>query len=220
MDQQSTVSKNIIDRRRVATHGVSGIVGILLGLIFGVARAPGGPDGDLVQVTSTALDRGQTYWAAEIGPSWRDARVILIDHDTKTPCGTAGRSSGPFYCPADERIYLDLSFLRAIDGDLARAYVVAHELGHHVQKLRGELRASRPSVDVELEADCYAGRWMRTEQVAQHLGPSDVPGAIAEAEAVGDDRICPGCSAEQWTHGSSSARAGALAQGIGGLTCH
>jgi predicted metalloprotease len=210
-------SSSIVDRRSATSHGVAGLLGVLIGAIFG--RATGGAsdlDRDLVALTSVAIDRGQEFWASAIGPSWRTAHVVLIDSPESTPCGTADQRSGPFYCPANERIYLDLAFLRAIDGELARAYVIAHELGHHVQAIRGERGAS---VSVELEADCYAGQWMSSEAAHGHLAPGDFAAAIAEAAAVGDDRIRPDSSPETWTHGSSAQRVAALSGGFGGSTC-
>jgi len=221
VDEQTNTSKNIIDKRSTATqHGISAVIGLLIGIFLGVKTAalPQPPDKDLVQITSTALDRGQTYWSHQV-PGWRDAHVVLIDTETSTPCGPANKSTGPFYCPSDEHIYLDLSFLRTIKGDLARAYVVAHEIGHHVQKIRDELGALHQSVDIELGADTYAGCWMRTESVANHVALSEIDAALAEAQAVGDDRLCPSCSPETWTHGSSAARAAAVSKGLRGESC-
>ncbi len=222
MDEQTNTSKNVIDHRQLAaaTHGSVGIIALLLGVLTGRATAPTSTvDVDLMQVTSTALDRGAAFWINQLDPGqWRDARVVVINHDENTPCGIANQMSGPFYCPPSEHIYLDLSFLRAITGDLARAYVVAHELGHHVQKLRGEF-LNRDSVAVELQADCYAGMWMHDEQLHKHLADGDLTAAAAEAAAVGDDRICPGCSTESWTHGSSEQRVAALLKGVGGSAC-
>lgn len=217
MQEQSSPSKNIIDRRATATHGMAGVVGFLLGLIgTHVVPAAGGADADLVQVVSTALDRGDAFWSNS--PGWRSAHVVLIDGIEPTPCGPASSSSGPFYCPPNERIYIDLSFLRAINGDLARAYVIAHELGHHVQKVRGG--PLRGSIDVELQADCFAGQWIGNEQINGRLVAGDMDAAIAEADAVGDDRVCPSCSAEQWTHGSSAQRVAAVRSGAKGGTCN
>ncbi len=153
------------------------------------------PQAALVEVTSSTLDHAQMFWASQV-ESWRDARVVLYTGKEPSPCGQADQTTGPFYCPPDEHVFLDLSFLATIHGDLARAYVVAHEIGHHVQKLRGEFNG-RPSVDIELEADCYAGMWAADEQKRGMLDTDDVAGALAETAAVGDDRICPGCSPEQ-----------------------
>lgn len=222
MDQNTEVSKNIIDRRKAAatSHGAAGLAGFLLGMCgSGLHPGKGGPDADLVLTVSTALDRGQTYWSKNSDANqWADAKVVLIDEDTKSPCGVLGSKTGPVYCPSGAKIWIDLSFLRAIDGDLARAYVIAHELGHHVQSQRGELEG-RPSVEIELEADCLAGRWMKDEFDQGHLKDGDIAGAMVEAASVGDDRICPTCSIEQWSHGSGEQRMAALARGIGGDTC-
>ena len=157
------------------------------------------------------------FWASQV-ESWRDARVVLYTGKEPSPCGQADQTTGPFYCPPDEHVFLDLSFLATIHGDLARAYVVAHEIGHHVQKLRGEFNG-RPSVDIELEADCYAGMWAADEQKRGMLDTDDVAGALAETAAVGDDRICPGCSPEQWTHGSSAMRTASFQRGLAGGPC-
>jgi predicted metalloprotease len=220
MDIERRTSTNIIDRR----HVIGGALGALLASLVAVFMGGGGrakdPDDDLVAVTSTALDRGDAFWEHQNGSEWRSPHVVLIPTAGEpTPCGKADEATGPFYCPVNERIYVDVKFLRAIHGDLARAYVTAHELGHHVQKLRRELDG-RPSVDIELGADCYAGRWIADEQNRGHLGAGDVETALAEAAAVGDDRLCPGCSPEQWTHGPSWQRVDAVKRGISGATCN
>jgi predicted metalloprotease len=223
MDEQPNVSPKIVDHRRsAATHGFTGLMSLVLGFLFGmsVGSPPVDHDRDLVIVTSTALDRSDDFWSARL-EHWRSPHVVLVDHahGERTPCGTADERSGPFYCPSNERIYLDVAFLRSIRGELARAYVTAHEVGHHVQKVRGLLGSSRPQIDIELQADCFAGMWMHEEQLHDHLAPGDVDAAIAEASAVGDDRICPTCSTEQWTHGSSDQRVAALAEGLRGGPC-
>lgn len=214
-DIDDTKSKNIVDHRPVASHGLAWLIGLLFGMATHVAADD--PQRELVQITSTTLDRAQTFWSTRV-IGWHDARVVLFDGAERTPCGQADATTGPFYCPPDEHVYLDLRFLASIRGDLARAYVVAHEIGHHVQKLRGEF-ASRPDVDVELEADCYAGSWAASEQAAGRLDAGDVDGALAETAAVGDDRICPTCSREQWTHGSGEQRTAAFRKGLAGGDC-
>jgi predicted metalloprotease len=221
MDVERTTSPNVIDHRKVASHGITFIVAMLCGVLLGHGAGPQpDPDADLVAVTSTALDRGDVFWASREGNAWRTPHVVLIPvAGEQTPCGPANEQSGPFYCPVNQRIYLDVRFLRAIHGDLARAYVTAHELGHHVQRVRGELDG-RPSIDVELGADWYAGQWMADEQARGHLGSGDVAAALEEAAAVGDDRLCPGCSPEQWTHGSSAQRIAAVRRGIAGQPCN
>lgn len=221
MDVQSTTSRNVIDHRAVAAHGLTAIVAMLLGVVLGHRDVPPlDPDENLVEVTSTALDRGDDFWLSQDRAGWRSPHVVLIPTaGESTPCGIADESSGPFYCPPNERIYVDIRFLRAIHGDLARAYVTAHELGHHVQKLRREL-GGRASVDVELGADCYAGEWMASEQSHGHLASGDVAAALDEAAAVGDDRLCPGCSPESWSHGSSAERVAAVRRGLTGGPCN
>jgi predicted metalloprotease len=217
-------SKNVIDARARASLTRRGGIFAALLAAFGLGRVTTpspDPDADLVTLTSAALDRAQDYWAPRVaaaGVAWRDARVVLVDRPERTPCGTVDRTSGPFYCPADQRVYLDLTFLRAVDGQLARAYVIAHEIGHHVQRLVGD-RPGATSVDVELEADCYAGEWVRDEVERGRVSGGDVDDALAEAAAVGDDRICPSCSPETWTHGSSAERAAAFRRGITGDGC-
>lgn len=216
---QVPVSKNVIDRRKAASHGLAALIAMIIGLLTGRVTAPADPDRDLVGTVSAALDRAQDYWSRTLGTRWRDARVVLLDQFTMTPCGAADEQSGPFYCPADRRVYLDLSFLRVIDGELARRYVIAHEVGHHVQRVLGEDGEERSSVEVELEADCYAGAWIRDEMARGRVGSTDVAGALAEAAAVGDDRLCPSCSPETWGHGSSDMRVAAVRRGMMGESC-
>jgi predicted metalloprotease len=206
VDLNRSKSRDLIDRRRVLA--AVGVLAIALP-IFAILRG-GDQDEGLVAVVSTALDRGQDFWSARV-PHYRRAKVVLFEERTGTGCGVGETAFGPFYCPADERIYLDLSFLRSIRGDLARAYVIAHELGHHVQQLRG---TAKQGVAFELEADCLAGRWMADERAHRHLAAGDIDAALAEAAAVGDDRLCPACTRDQWTHGSGEQRRRALNAGI------
>lgn len=216
LDDQA--SADVIDKR--SGHLVVGafaLLSMIAGLLGLTVRGPADPDADLVAVVSTALDRGQAWWSPQV-PNYRHAKVVLYERSTPTACGLGETASGPFYCPGDERIYIDLSFLRAIRGELARAYVIAHELGHHVQKLRAEYGGT--SIEVELGADCYAGEWIAREQADAQLDAGDVPAALAEAAAVGDDRLCPTCSPEQWTHGSAQQRVAAVTAGTSGLGCH
>lgn len=216
MDSQPQISKNVIDRRGAATHGFAALVGMILGFLgHAVASPQSAPQADdsVALLASAALDRGQDFWRAHL-PSWRDARVVLFRDREQTPCGLANDVSGPFYC--DGRIYLDLSFLGSIPGDLARAYVVEHELGHHVAATQGW---NTGGVHDELLADCLAGRLMRAEEAAGHLKPGDLDDALAEAEAIGDDRLCPSCPRETWTHGSSAQRRAALARGHDSGNC-
>lgn len=210
-----TLSRNLVDRRKATQGGAMLALGVMLGVCGDRAVAPGGPDADMAIEVSAALDRGQDFWLRVVGPArWRDARAVLIDSPVRTACGRIGPPTGPVYCPADGRMYVDLTFLRAIDGELARAYVIAHELGHHVQRVTGAVAGD--AIEPELGADCLAGAWMRAELEAGHVTDTDIAAALAEAAAVGDDRICPACSPEQWTHGSAEQRVDAVLRGLNG----
>ena len=153
---------------------------------------------------------------------------MLFRGSTYSGCGTAQASTGPFYCPADQKVYIDLDFwdeLRKFGGstaDFAQAYVIAHELGHHVQNLVGTEKKVRQmeqqdssqqnhlSVDVELQADCYAGVWAHSAQDRHIVDPGDIDNALSAAAAVGDDHLQKmsgrAVSPETWTHGSSAQR--------------
>lgn len=219
MDLQDKTSDTIVDHRKVGAVSIAAFIALLIGAAGGRASAPAPDPDNLVKVVSTAMDRGDDYWTIQY-PGFHPARIVLFDDAEPTACGQANSLTGPFYCEVGERIYLDLSFLRAIKGDLARAYVVAHELGHHVQKLTGELaRLADRSVDLELEADCFAGAWMRREKDLGHLAAGDLDDAVAEASAVGDDRLSPDSAPETWAHGSAAQRAKALKIGFGGHSC-
>ncbi len=208
-----TKSKDVIDRRRSWLAAIGAALLLVVGVVVGRDFGAPDPEAKLVEVVSTSLDRGQDFWVERV-PGYRRAKAVLYRDRTRTGCGTGRAASGPFYCPADERIYIDLSFLMAIDGELARAYVVAHELGHHVQHIRGIAAAS---IEIELAADCLAGRWIFDEQRNGHLAPGDIDGALAEAAAVGDDQLCPQCTTDQWTHGSAAQRRAALLAGMNTL---
>ena len=173
------------------------------------------------------LDDVQATWAARIS-GYRKAHVVLYSDATATGCGTGEAAVGPFYCPRDERVYLDVTFFDKLKrrlgapGDFAQAYVIAHELGHHVQKLTGVSeqveRAPRAalngehglSVKLELQADCYAGVWAASAEKRGLLDPGDLDEAINAAAAVGDDRLQRQATGtvqpEKWTHGSSAER--------------
>jgi predicted metalloprotease len=152
----------------------------------------------------------------------------------QSACGGASSASGPFYCPADRKVYLDLSFFRELDqrfgapGDFAAAYVVAHEVGHHVQTVLGisnQVRQSQQgqsraganqlSVAMELQADCFAGVWGHHANRKQLLDPGDVDEGLRAAAAIGDDRLTRGrVSPESFTHGTSEQRARWLRRGL------
>lgn len=154
--------------------------------------------------------------------SYQAPKLVLFRNATQSGCGFASSQVGPHYCPNDQTIYLDETFFEELTnrfgakgGDLAEAYVLAHEVGHHVQNLLGVLdqaqSASRnTAIAIELQADCYAGIWARSVAEAGVLEPTDISEAIDAAEAVGDDRIQESVQGqvtpETWTHGSSEDR--------------
>jgi uncharacterized protein len=229
------------------------VILVILSLIFGrdfvslasdpgVAQ-PGAESGDvppaettpeeerLVSLVSFVLDDAQNTWrqvSSEMGTPYRDAKLVLFRDAVQSACGFAEAATGPFYCPADEKVYIDLGFYEELQqrfgapGDFAQAYVLAHEIGHHVQNLLGteaqvrEARTRRAdlanelSVRLELQADCYAGVWGHSAAQRQKLESGDVEEGLAAAAAVGDDRlqrmgggrVVP----ESFTHGSSAQR--------------
>jgi uncharacterized protein len=237
---------------RVALPGGLGLVGVLVflavqllggGTAFSVPQAfddgtsaPDGgaipasqdPERDLRDFSEYVFDSAQTMWA-ETMQDYRDAKLVLFREGVSTGCGAASSAVGPFYCPADERVYLDLSFYRDMEqqlgasGDFAWAYVIAHEVGHHVQNVAGtsdEVRrlqredpdqANPLSVRLELQADCYAGVWAHSVFEAGDLEEGDVDEAIRASEAVGDDRLQRrargSVNPDSFTHGTSEQRA-------------
>lgn len=168
----------------------------------------------------------QDFWQTQFQSTdrtYQRAPVVIFTSGTQSGCGPASSATGPFYCPADHKVYLDLSFFNELSrrfgapGDFAAAYVIAHELAHHVQ---GELgieakmrdlqrenpdRANEYSVKLELQADCLAGVWAHSVNKRGNLDPGDIDEGLAAAAAVGDDRL-GARSPEQWTHGSSELR--------------
>lgn len=159
--------------------------------------------------------------------------LVLFDGSVQSACGSASAAVGPFYCPGDHKVYLDLSFFRELDqrfgapGDFAQAYVVAHEVGHHVQTLLGitdggsrasRLDANARSVLMELQADCFAGVWGHHAARKQLLDPDDVDEGLRAAAAIGDDRLQRQAQGyvvpESFTHGSSAQRARWLKRGL------
>ncbi len=167
---------------------------------------------------------------ADLRGSYRKPTLVLFSGAVESGCGFAEAAMGPFYCPADERVFIDLSFFEELDqrlgagGDFAQAYVVAHEVGHHVQNLLGtsarvqelrqrvdEIEGNQLSVRLELQADCYAGLWARhAEQTAAILEPGDIEEALGAASAVGDDRLQRRAGSQvvpdSFTHGTSTQR--------------
>jgi predicted metalloprotease len=194
-----------------------------------------------VQFVSFVLDDAQKTWTdifQQAGQQYRHARLTLFRDGIQSACGSAETAMGPFYCPGDEHVYLDLGFFDELrnrfgaDGDFAQAYVIAHELGHHVQKLLGteaKVRdaqerspedANRLSVALELQADCYAGVWGHSTQQRQILEQGDLEAGLNAAAAVGDDRIQRmsgrGVHPESFTHGTSAQRAQWFKRGFDG----
>jgi uncharacterized protein len=192
-----------------------------------------------VQFVSFVLDDVQNTWAQILpkdGTAFHPARLVLFRNSTDSGCGTAQSAMGPFYCPVDERVYLDLGFFDelkqrfAAAGDFAQAYVIAHELGHHVQHLLGtdarvrQLQESRPSeanalsVRLELQADCYAGVWAHSTETRGKLQQGDVDEALNAASAVGDDRIqqqqTGRINVDSFTHGSAAQRSASFKRGF------
>jgi hypothetical protein len=258
-------SGNIEDRRGMGAGAIGGVGagGVVLALIgyfvFGIdpsttlqavsgggqaeqqagARgAPGDEAGRFVDVISTSVDDVWTQVFKQEGRTYRPpAGVVLYDNATGTGCGTGQAAMGPFYCPADHKVYLDLSFWRELEsrfgaqGEAARAYVIAHEIGHHVQNLLGDAdRAQRMgargaesgSVRLELQADCYAGVWAaRAPEVSGGqvaLDPKDVEDGLRAAAAVGDDTLQQQATGhvapDSFTHGSSAQRTRWFRKGV------
>jgi predicted metalloprotease len=193
----------------------------------------------MVQFVSFVLDDAQATWQQlfpQIGGQYQNAKLVLFRDAVQSACGFAQAASGPFYCPGDLKVYIDLSFFDELHrrfgapGDFAQAYVLAHELGHHVQRLAGyearvrQAQRSQPgaanqlSVRLELQADCFAGVWGHAAAQRGKLEPDDVEEGLRAAAAIGDDRIQKMAgrtvSPESWTHGSSAQRVAAFKKGL------
>jgi predicted metalloprotease len=180
-----------------------------------------------VQFVSFVLDDAQTNWD-KIIPKYHHAKLVLFRDEIGSPCGEAGTATGPFYCPGDEKVYLDLAFLDELrtrfhaSGEFAQAYVIAHEIGHHVQKILGieqTVQAERQrnprsanslSVLLELQADCFAGVWGNSTEQRKLIDEGDVESALNAAAAVGDDRLQQQATGrvmpDKFTHGTSAQR--------------
>ena len=185
------------------------------------------------QQGQVALAETEDAWNAvfkDLGGDYREPTLVWYSNAVESGCGFAEAAVGPFYCSADEKLYIDLGFFNQLDGqlaedrDFARAYVIAHEVGHHVQNLRGistqvrelqqrvdEVEANQLSVRLELQADCYAGLWAhRADKYAGILEADDINEAMTAASAVGDDRLQRSAGRavmpDSFTHGTSEQR--------------
>ena len=249
-------SQNIEDRRgmtggKLAIGGLGGILLVILALVFGadprqlLEQLPvENPDGvetsrsynpeeeQLTKFVSVVLAKSEDAWQQEFrknGRQYREPTLVLFRDRVQSGCGVSGAAVGPFYCPADEKVYIDLAFYEelrrrfAAPGDFAQAYVIAHEVGHHVQKLLGisdrvhamerrvsEEEANQLSVRLELQADFFAGMYARYLQNQGLLEPGDVEEALRAASAVGDDNIQKQTQGyvvpDSFTHGTSEQR--------------
>lgn len=218
--------------------------GIIFGLLTGSGDTTGGntpaqtTQADMsdpqVQFVSKILGSTEDVWAAnfrQMGKQYVDPRLVLFHGQVGTACGGASAAVGPFYCPGDKRVYLDLDFFRELatrfhsDSDFARAYVVAHEVGHHVQDQLGIMDTERQfaqrgepmqgagglSVRLELQADCFAGVWAnKSQQQLQWLQPGDIESALNAASQIGDDTLQREARGtvmpDSFTHGTSAQR--------------
>lgn len=207
----------------------------------GGVQQTGAPDDELAQFISVVLADTEDTWGAlfaQGGAQYQAPKLVLFNDQVRSACGVAGASAGPFYCPVDQKAYIDLAFYRELrdkfqaPGDFAQAYVVAHEIGHHVQNLLGtseqvhaarergnEAEANAMSVRLELQADCYAGIWAHhANRSRQILEQGDVEEALGAASAVGDDTIQERSRGvvvpESFTHGSAEQRQRWFQQGL------
>jgi len=247
-------SSNVEDRRGMSAKGIAGggigtiIVVVVLYLLGGDPTSilqneqtgestssnytESAEEKELSQFVSVVLAETETVWHnifQEKGAAYVEPKLVLFSGSVESACGTAGSSSGPFYCPGDEKLYIDLSFYHELQqrfkapGDFAMAYVIAHEVGHHIQKLTGtmdkmnELRSqlsqedyNEYSVRLELQADFYAGIWAHYTEQQNLLESGDLEEALNAASAVGDDTIQKRSQGyvvpESFTHGTAEQR--------------
>lgn len=204
--------------------------------------APTGPPTDrLGKFASVVLADTEDTWQdvlTRLGRSYEPPRLVLFTDSVRSACGFGSAASGPFYCPPDRKVYLDLTFFKELaqrfgaPGEFAQAYVIAHEVGHHVQNLMGiadkvsrlqrqvsEAEGNALSVRVELQADCFAGVWgYHAKQDRNMIEPGDFEAGLRAASAIGDDRLQRmtrgSVQPETWTHGSSEQRTTWLRRGL------
>ncbi len=243
-------SGNVEDRRGggglLIGGGIGGLIVVILGLVFGADISNFLPSSDIpsasvqtqesderAQFVSVVLKDTEDVWSAifsEGGSEYEMPTLVLFTNSTTSGCGYASQATGPFYCPTDSKVYIDLSFYDELQsrfgasGDFAMAYVIAHEVGHHVQHLMGitdkidreragltEAEANALSVRLELQADFLAGVWAnREERMKNVLDPGDIDEALNAANAIGDDRLQKMSQGyvvpDAFTHGTSAQR--------------
>jgi predicted metalloprotease len=248
-------SNNVEDGRgsgggKTALGGGIGIIIVVLGLIFGkdltglVSQLPATTETEVNQgvpandeqakFVSGVLESTEQVWDKEfeaMGKQYEYPKMVLFTNNVQTACGGASSATGPFYCPGDHKVYIDLSFYDELKnrfgaaGDFAQAYVIAHEVGHHVQNLLGisdklqqardevsEKEYNRLSVKLELQADFFAGLWAHNAQNLKdfRLDPGDIEEALTAANAIGDDKLQKQATGEvtpdSFTHGTSQQR--------------
>ena len=256
-----TPSGNIEDRRGMGMGAGLGIGGVVIAIIAAflgfdpgqvlntvqqaapadTREAPrGAPTDPTGQFVAKILGSTENVWGEifqQNGRTYRPPTLVLYTGAVRSACGTGQAAMGPFYCPNDEKLYLDLSFFEDLQrrfrapGDFAQAYVIAHEVGHHVQKLTGgfdkmealrgrasQAETNRASVRLELQADCYSGVWGHFAARNNQLEPGDVEEALAAATAIGDDRLQKQTQGtvvpESFTHGTSAQRVGWFKRGM------
>jgi predicted metalloprotease len=247
-------SHNVEDRRGMGMAagglGVGGIVIALIAYFFGVdpgavldmtqsagggssaqQQAPkGAPADETGQFVSRVLGSTEEVWGRvfeQSGVQYQPPTLVLYEGQVRSACGTGQTAMGPFYCPGDQKLYVDLSFFRDLQtrfrapGDFAQAYVIAHEVAHHVQNLTGQMRrpqSNAVSVRMELQADCYAGVWGYHAGAMNQLSPGDIDEGLAAAAAIGDDRLQKQTQGrvvpESFTHGTSEQRSRWFKRGL------
>jgi predicted metalloprotease len=256
--RESRQSENVEDRRGVSRGGMAiggglgGIVILVIALLLGAdprqlleqlpsdqqapatqpSRAANPQDDEGRKFVGAVLADTEDVWKdifRQMGKQYREPTLVLFTDQVQSACGVAGAAVGPFYCPEDQKVYIDLSFYRELKtrfrapGDFAQAYVIAHEIGHHIQQLLGtmdqinsarqrmsEAEANQLSVRLELQADFFAGVWAHHAQKRGVLEEGDVEEALGAASAIGDDRlqrenqgyVVP----DSFTHGTSEQR--------------